>query len=218
MVPSLVYFMKPFDLSGAYININLPEGRVGTGPRHQTDVSRHGAEELCPGIDQYITNGKRPALGDALKCGIMGKAQVSLYHHGSIIVVFLVSLEPPGFCFSVWRPGDTICSIYHFGDLCHPVSQFHLIGVQKLEIVLLFAGFLDSISQLQSAVAAVRKMGRLGTPCSRCLGCPAYYGDLFRSVSGEDVDAHYRIDAGSSDDIDVGHQVFATPLHQLWGR
>ena len=48
---------KPFYQPRLYVHIDFAEGRAGRGTGHETDGPGTRAEELRPGIDQYVADG-----------------------------------------------------------------------------------------------------------------------------------------------------------------
>ncbi len=145
----------------------------------------------------------------------MGKAQVCLHHHGGILVIFRVGLKHLGFGFRVGSPGHAVGTVDHLGYLVYPLSQLHFLGIEELEVVRIFAGFLDHISQLQGAIAAISPVGGHSTACPGCLSCLSYHGYLILGISVEAVDAYHRVDTGLPDDADkvqhIGQTLFQEP-------
>ena len=157
----MLYLLSPIaleqaaDLAVGYVHIDTAVSRIGGGAGHHADRTGHRAEELGAAVDQDVTDGQPPALGHALDLGLIGQRQMGLDHHSAEVGVMRIALEALGLLGGERRPIHAVGAINFLGDELDALTQRHLQRIEELQVDRLVAGIHNSLSQLDSALAAV---------------------------------------------------------------
>ena len=191
------------NLAGLDVDVDAAVSRVSRRAGHHGDGAGHRAEELRAAVLEDVADGEAPALRLALLGGVVGEGQVGLDHHGAVVGVLRVGLETLGLLNGQRCPVDAVGAVDFLRDQLNALTQRHLEVVQELDLDRLFAGFDNSLGQLQRAFAAEAPVVGLGAADTVLLAELLQQSDLRVGIGVEAVDADDRVDAGLLDGVDM---------------